>query len=98
MPKYDVPGVGGLQIETIILDLNGTMSVSGKIVPGLKKRLGKLKEQGFKIIFFTGNTRDDAGDIASELGIDWMEANTGTAKKQKLKNWILKPALRLGTV
>lgn len=73
--------VGGLQIETIILDLNGTMSVGGEIVPGLRKRLGKLNKQGFKIVFFTGNTRGDADDIANELGIDWAEAQTGTAKK-----------------
>jgi hypothetical protein len=27
--KYDIPGAGQLEIKTIILDLNGTLSVGG---------------------------------------------------------------------
>lgn len=77
---YKIPGSDGLEIKTIILDLNGTLAVGGKIVEGVKPRLAKLSELGFNIIFFTGNTRGDAGDIASELGINWVEAKTGTDK------------------
>lgn len=83
MPGYQIPEVGELQIETLILDLNGTMSVGGEIVPGLKDRLATLKQQGFRIIFFTGNTRGDADDIAKELDIEWVEAKTGEAKKSE---------------
>ena len=33
--KYDIPGVGTIEINTIVLDLNGTLFVMGKIVDGV---------------------------------------------------------------
>lgn len=79
---YKIPGNGELEIKTIILDLNGTLTVGGQIVEGIQERLGKLKERDFRIIFFTGNTRGDAGDIARELGIEWLQAADATEKKK----------------
>jgi hypothetical protein len=37
--QYEIPGQGQLTIKTIILDLNGTLSVGGTVKP----RLDKLK-------------------------------------------------------
>ena len=54
--KYDIPGLGKLTIKTLILDLNGTFSVGGVVADGVKERLDKLKEKGFRVLFFTGNT------------------------------------------
>ena len=64
---YDIPGQGKLTIKTIILDLNGTLSVGGSIPEGVHVRLEKLKEMGFNVLFFTGNTRNDADDLASDI-------------------------------
>lgn len=78
---YDIPGQGALTIKTIILDLNGTLSVGGVVPDGVKPRLDKLKELGFKVVFFTGNTRDDADDLATELGIEWKLAKSAADKR-----------------
>lgn len=78
---YDIPGVGALTIKTIILDLNGTLSVGGQVPEGVKPRLEKLKEQGFRVLFFTGNTRNDADDLAAELGIEWKLAKNADDKR-----------------
>jgi len=43
--KIDIPGNGPLVIETIILDLNGTLCVGGKLVPGVKERIQELREK-----------------------------------------------------
>lgn len=77
---YDIPGRGRLTINTIILDLNGTLSVGGVVPEGVKERLVKLKKQGFAVVFFTGNTRNDADDLAIELGIDWRLAKDAPGK------------------
>lgn len=77
----DVPGAGSLTLETIILDLNGTVSVGGEIPEGVKERLQKLKEKGLKIVLFTGNTRGNADDIVSELGIQWQLAKNAEEKR-----------------
>lgn len=78
---HSIPGVGEITINTIILDLNGTLSVGGKIVAGVHDRIKRLQSQGYKIILFTGNTRNDADDIARELGIEWRQAQSAEEKK-----------------
>jgi soluble P-type ATPase len=77
---YEVPGQGRLTINTIILDLNGTLSVGGAVPSGVKPRLAELKKLGFKLVFFTGNTRNDADDLSKELNIDWKLAKTAGDK------------------
>jgi soluble P-type ATPase len=79
---YDIPGQGELEIKTIILDLNGTLSVAGTVPEGVKERLDKIKELGFHVVFFTGNTRNDADELARSLGIDWKLAKSAEDKKQ----------------
>lgn len=79
--KYDIPGLGELEIKTIILDLNGTISVGGQIVDGVKERLEKLKKARFRLVLFTGNTRGDASMIAEELSVEWMFAGDSLTKK-----------------
>lgn len=78
---YDIPGVGPLKIKTLILDLNGTLSVGGAIPDGVKERLEQLNAEGLRIVLFTGNTRGDADEIAAELGIDWQPAKSMEDKK-----------------
>ena len=79
---YDIPGQGELSLKTIILDLNGTLSVAGVVPEGVKARLDKLKSLGFQVLFFTGNTRNDADDLARDLGIEWKLAkNAGDKRK-----------------
>lgn len=53
--KYEVPGVGDLDLSTIILDLNGTVTVGGNIVEGVHERIRKLKDLGFTILFLVLN-------------------------------------------
>ncbi len=78
---YQIPGVGQLELKTLILDLNGTLTVMGVIPEGVKERLTRLKDLGYHILFFTGNTRNNADQIAAELGIDWILAENGDAKR-----------------
>ena len=81
--KYQIPGQVELELKTIILDLNGTLTVGGEIVDGAKERLTKLKSLGYQLIFFTGNTRGNADGIARELGIEWLLAESGEDKKKE---------------
>lgn len=78
---YDIPGQGQLELKTIILDLNGTLSVAGNVPSGVKEKLEQLKSKDFKVIFFTGNTRNDADDLAKDLGIEWKLAKNAEDKK-----------------
>jgi soluble P-type ATPase len=82
-----IPGYGALELKTIILDLNGTLSVGGHIVDGVGPRLARLRDAGFKIVFFTGNTRNDADTIASTLGIEWELAASASQKAEAAQKY-----------
>ncbi len=78
---HTIPGRDDLRIDTIILDLNGTLSVGGVLVAGVEHRITMLTQMGYKIVLFTGNTRGDAADICRELGLTWQQAKTADEKR-----------------
>jgi len=78
---YEIPGRGTWDIQTIILDLNGTLSVGGIIPDGVQQRLSEIQNVGFNVLFFTGNTRNDADELAAQLGIEWQLAKSATDKR-----------------
>ena len=73
-----------LEINTIVLDLNGTLSIDGIIPEGVKERVQKLKELGFKIILFTGNQRGTADKLCGDLGIKFKVTPTGAEKESEM--------------
>lgn len=79
--KYTIPGRDELEIKTIILDLNGTLSVGGLVPSGVSERLKQLQEKGFHVLFFSGNTRNDADTLSRQLGISWRLAGSAAAKR-----------------
>jgi soluble P-type ATPase len=85
MIETNVPGHGLLNIDTIILDLNGTLAVGGKVVPGVSEKLEKLKRKGLRLVLFSGDTRGNAKKIADDLGIDYIQAGTVEEKGEKAK-------------
>ena len=51
-------------IKTIILDLDGTLYLGKKGIPGAEEKLEELRAQGINLIFFTnGSTRTRAGVV-----------------------------------
>jgi soluble P-type ATPase len=52
-----VPGWGSVELENLVLDLNGTLTESGDFIPGVVDYLEKLKARGFKIYVLSGDTR-----------------------------------------
>jgi soluble P-type ATPase len=81
--KYDISGVGIIEINTIVLDLNGTLSVMGEIVDGVVERIAALKKIGINVILFTGDQRGNAADFCTALGIEFRKASN-SAEKEKL--------------
>lgn len=78
---YNIPGQGELELRTVILDLNGTISVAGSVPAGVEERIGQLKTLGLKFVLFTGNTRNDADQLSKDLGIKWKLAKSGEDKR-----------------
>ncbi|EKE06171.1 MAG: hypothetical protein ACD_19C00066G0001 [uncultured bacterium] len=79
--KYNPVGVGEIELDTIILDLNGTLSVNGALVVGVKEQLAKLKKMGYVIYLFTGDQRGNATVLAREIGLEVQKATTAEEKE-----------------
>lgn len=79
--KYNPVGVGELELVNIILDLNGTLAVGGKLVEGIEPRLIKLKELGYTLFLFTGDQRGNAAELAQKIGIEIQRATTTEEKR-----------------
>ncbi len=78
--KYDVPEVGLIEIKTIILDLNGTLSINGNISDLTKEKIKLLTKAGVKIVLFTGDQRGTAESLCNEIGIEFHKAKSSKEK------------------
>jgi soluble P-type ATPase len=52
-----VPGHGVIELENVVLDLNGTLTESGEFVPGALDCLEALKAAGYRIYVLSGDTK-----------------------------------------
>jgi soluble P-type ATPase len=57
----DIPGWGNMDIENILLDLNGTLATDGKIPTEVKERINRLSHKA-KIYIVTADTQGTAGE------------------------------------
>ena len=91
-----IPGVGIYELRTIVLDLNGTLSVRGKLLPGVAIRITKLLKAGFRIMLFSGDTRGTAAQIARKLGIELVVTASADDKAREFKKCCAKTAVAIG--
>ena len=66
MIRLDVPGRGTCEFENIVLDLNGTLSVDGKIHPKARDKINLLATRT-TIYVVTADTRGRAAQILRKL-------------------------------
>ncbi len=69
---FEIPNRDYLDLRTIILDMNGTITVKGKLIKGVAKRLKKLEKLGYRIILLTGDQRKTAEKLCKKLDIDYV--------------------------
>jgi P-type E1-E2 ATPase len=74
-----VPGEDHLRIERLLLDVNGTLTLDGALLPGVKPRVRKLGEE-VAVWLVSADTFRTAEDIAVELGAQYRRATTSLRK------------------
>lgn len=96
MLTYRIPGREILEIETLILDLNGTIAIDGETIEGVKERLQELRDKNIQIILFTGNTHNNAEAIAQNLGIEFVVTKNAEEKASEAKKFNIKKTATIG--
>ncbi len=91
---YHLPQ-GEIEINTVVFDLNGTLSEYGEINNETKQWIERLKNFGFILIMLTSDQRGNAHEIANSLQIDYHIAKT-SMDKQKYVAKLQEPFFAIG--
>lgn len=82
MKRIDVPGWGSMDVKNLVLDLNGTMTESGSLIPGVVDYLARLKDHGIKIYVLSGDTRGTVKKTFQDVaGVEAVVTKTAGDKK-----------------
>jgi len=77
-----VPGWGALHIKHVVLDLNGTITQSGKLIPGVLDRLRRFHAEGLKVYILSGDTRGTLAQMFDQTsGIKVITTRDGEEKR-----------------
>lgn len=68
MISIEIPGFGDLSLCNLVLDLNGTLTLDGDIIPGVKERISCLNEK-LGVHLLTADTLGRADEISRELSL-----------------------------
>ena len=74
--ELDIPGRGRLQIERVVLDVNGTIAEDGHLRPGVKERIARLARQ-IEVVLVTADTFGRQGLIDRELNLEARRLERG---------------------
>jgi soluble P-type ATPase len=84
MIKIDVPGWGSMEIENIVLDLDGTIATDGEILPEVKQRMESLSEV-VKLYVLTADTYGTVNDEIRDLKAELVKVAGEDTQKGKLE-------------
>jgi soluble P-type ATPase len=82
MIELNIPGKGIFQIDCIVCDVNGTLAVDGKLLPGVVGAIQRLSDR-VKIYTLTANTHGRQEKIDLELGFAAVIIQKGQEIDQK---------------
>ena len=82
MIRLDIPGRGILELEHLLLDLNGTIALDGEVLAGVPERLAALSES-LAVVLVTADTQGRATAIAGQLRVGLVLVTPGDEADQK---------------
>ncbi len=84
MIKLSIPGRNNeLQITKLLLDINGTLTIDGVLLAGVKEKLDLLKKD-LDIYLLTADTLGNAASIAEELDVEIFKVSEDEGGQDKL--------------
>jgi len=77
-----IPGLGRVNWNYLLLDLNGTLALDGVLIEGIDDRIRILSNE-LEISLITANTHGTAQSIAQTLGVCVKQISSGQEAQQK---------------
>ncbi len=81
--RIDIPGWGNIDIENIVIDLNGTVATDGRVALEVKEKINSLSGQA-KIYLLTADTQGTADREISGMNAELIKIPEQDSKQGKL--------------
>jgi soluble P-type ATPase len=82
MITINIPGRSPLQLEHLVCDVNGTLAFDGHLIPGVRKRLKRLRRK-IAVHLVTADTHGKQGILDDQLGLQAIRIHSGNEAAQK---------------
>lgn len=82
MIEINIPGRGTLQLEHLVSDVNGTLTIDGQLPDGLARALASLRDR-LQVHLLTADTFGRQHLIDKQLGLDAVHVQPGEEAAQK---------------
>ena len=79
----DIPGWGSINIENIVIDLDGTIATDGRVTPEVKEKINSLSYQA-KIYVLTADTQGTANKEILGMNVELVKTPEEDSKQKKL--------------
>ena len=84
MIEIFIPGYADLNLRYLVTDVNGTLAVDGRLLPGVAKRLQELQHH-LEVFMLTANTHGRQAEIDAALGMQATIIQPGDEAGQKAR-------------
>ena len=81
--RIDIPGWGNIDIENIVIDLNGTIATDGRVPLDVKEKINSLSGQA-KIYILTADTQGTANKEILGMNAELIKIPEVDSKHGKL--------------
>ncbi len=81
MIQIEIPGLQNLVIENLLLDLNGTLALDGKVSPVIAGKV-KILTRKINIFIVSADTMNTASAVSSALGIELIRISGNEAEEK----------------
>jgi soluble P-type ATPase len=84
MISMSIPGWGNMEIENIVLDLNGTIATDGKIPLEVKEKISLLSDRA-RIYILTADSQGTASEEISDREVELVKVSEEDSTEVKLR-------------
>ena len=98
MVRIDIPGWGTIDIENIVLDMNGTIATDGAIPAEVKEKINVLSEK-VKLFILTADIQGTADEETRDMNVELVKIlgeDSKTGKWEFLKTFDLEKTAAIG--
>jgi P-type E1-E2 ATPase len=82
MFEINIPSRGLLRLQYLVLDVNGTIALDGKLLPGVASRLDRLRTI-LETLLVSADTQGTLSNLAADLKVKAKRLDSGDEAEQK---------------